>query len=156
LPSTKLYSIAVSNEDDPYLAQWLEDLARHAETGEILNVANGGREPPKTPSDRRLPAIALRYLLANPNDNVSPRGLRLRGGYIVGDLVLSHVKFPSPFHLIDCELDEPCDFSDAELAELDLSGTRLSRLNLNRTVINGRVVLEAGFAATAGVTAEGV
>jgi hypothetical protein len=37
--------MAGSNEDDPSIAQWLEDLARHAETGDILDLVNREHGP---------------------------------------------------------------------------------------------------------------
>jgi hypothetical protein len=131
-------SVTQSGSDERSIAQWVERLTTHTQKGETLDLAQ--TELAGSLEKRSLPALALRQVLTDPDHKVDPRGLRLRVAHIVGALDLRHLKFPHPLHLIDCHLEEVCDLSDAEIAELDMGGSRLPHLILDRAAVSGLVI----------------
>ncbi|MDP9072487.1 MAG: hypothetical protein M3N68_14625 [Actinomycetota bacterium] len=71
-------------------------------------------------------AAVLAELCLNRDPDAQPRGVRLRGLTISGDLDLEAMRAPFPIILIDCRL---------ELSQFLLTGARLARLDLRGSTI---------------------
>lgn len=80
-----------------------------------------------------------------------PRGVRLRGARITGQLDLEAVSVVCPLSLQDCYLDEAINLIDAQVPALRLHGCLIPQLLGNRLETRGNVEFCAGFKATAGV-----
>ncbi|WP_139186582.1 hypothetical protein [Actinopolyspora saharensis] len=143
----------------------LEDrLSQSARTGELLDVSDE--------TDRGITATAIRQLLFGSDaENIDPRGVRLQGAHITGELDLTDVRAAAPLMLHQCEFDKGIKATRAHLPHLDLSrsrfpyldaddlvcehdirlqGVRCERLSLVDTNITGDLNLNSAELATAG------
>ncbi|SFE56218.1 hypothetical protein SAMN04487819_116138, partial [Actinopolyspora alba] len=104
-------------------ASSLEDrLANAARTGELLDVSDK--------IDRRIPAIAIRKLLFGSDaESIDPRGVRLQGAYITGELDLIDVRTAVPLTLHQCEFEKGIKAMRAHFPHLDLSRSRFPHLD---------------------------
>nr|WP_218680874.1 hypothetical protein [Rhodococcus qingshengii] len=89
------------------------------------------------PADRCIPASALRTVLLGDHTGFDPRGLRIAGARITGDVDLAHITFDYPLHMIRCRIDRPIVFDAAKLAELDLTASHIRKLSLDGATIAG-------------------
>ncbi|NYH79247.1 hypothetical protein FHR84_002581 [Actinopolyspora biskrensis] len=97
-------------------------LVEAARVGELLDVSEE--------SDRKVPAAAIRALLFGLDaDELDPRGVRLRGAHVTGQLELTDVRAAVPLVLSRCEFDEGVAAVRAQLPHLDLSGSRFPHLD---------------------------
>jgi hypothetical protein len=101
------------------LQQWIDRLSQAARSGEIVDLAGAGPVDPAQPESwapgRCVPAAALRHVLTSAALTVDPRGLRIRGAYVCGEVDLAHVAFAYPLHLIRCAITAAIDFRGAAL-----------------------------------------
>ncbi|MHA6802736.1 hypothetical protein [Salinifilum ghardaiensis] len=80
-------------------------------------------------------AAAIRNLLCGKDSaEVDPRGVRLRGARVIGDLDLTDVRAEAPLVLHECEHDEEITLDRAHLPHLDLGGSRFLRLSADGLV----------------------
>ncbi|MCK8673930.1 hypothetical protein M1M07_22825 [Rhodococcus sp. HM1] len=144
-----LFMSAAAEPDD--IASWVERLSRKAECGELLDLAEGfvfgsdARDPDRAEgwgTDRQIPAAALRAVLINRDLVVDPRGLRINGARITGPVDLKHVQFDRPLHLTTCRIDHYIVLTDSTLKELDLTGSRLTTLSLDRATVTGGLLAD--------------
>lgn len=93
--------------------------------GEVATFAGGGEKP-------RIAAALLHELaLAAP-----PRGIRVRGAAIVGDLDFACASLPA-LVLEDCDLEGRLDAAGAHLGALSLDRSRLGEVALRGAAIDG-------------------
>ncbi|WP_438387200.1 hypothetical protein [Actinopolyspora saharensis] len=106
----------------------LEDrLANAGRAGELLDLSEE--------TDREIPATAIRHLLFGSDaENIDPRGVRLQGAHITGQLDLTDVRAVIPLTLHQCEFDEGIKASRAHIPHLDLSGSRFPHLDADDLV----------------------
>lgn len=96
-------------------------LIESAQSGVLLHLSTDQA------SDVR--AVVIRDLLRGKyTDQPDPRGVRLRGARILGELDLADVRTEIPLTLQDCSHDEPLSLTRAHLPHLDLSGSTFPAL----------------------------
>ncbi|SDP64273.1 hypothetical protein SAMN04487905_106218, partial [Actinopolyspora xinjiangensis] len=97
-------------------------LVEAARAGEPLDVSDE--------TDREIPATAIRALLFGLDaEELDPRGVRLRGAHVTGQLDLTDVRAAVPLVLTRCEFDEGITATRAHLPHLDLSESRFPHLD---------------------------
>ncbi|NHD16405.1 MULTISPECIES: hypothetical protein [unclassified Actinopolyspora] len=112
-------------------------LANAARAGELLDVSDE--------TEREIPATAIRKLLFGSDaENIDPRGVRLQGAHITGELDLTDVRAAAPLMLHQCEFDESIEATRAHLPHLDLSGSRFPALDADDLVCEHDVRLRGG------------
>ncbi len=117
----------------------LTALTAAAEAGSLLDL---------TGADRPIPADAVRALCRLPADRLDPRGLRVCGAVVDGQLDLRNVSLAVPL------LFERCEFSDPPLLELaTLPALSLRECRLPGLLANGLTV--AGDLDLSGAVVEG-
>ncbi|MCT7293898.1 hypothetical protein NVV99_23620 [Rhodococcus sp. PAE-6] len=94
------------------------------------------------PADRSIPAQAIREVLTGDHTEFDPRGLRIVGARITGDVDFAHITFDHPLHLLRCRIDRPMNLSNVRLRELKLSGSRFRSLDLDEASITGSLVAD--------------
>lgn len=96
-------------------------LIENAQSGVMLNIS--------AEQARDVRAVVIRDLLRGSyTDDPDPRGVRLRGARIIGELDLADVRTEAPLTLQDCSHDEPINLTRAHLPHLDLSGSTFPAL----------------------------
>src|SRR4051812_48915511 len=96
-----------------------QDMIRAAEAGEIIHLSRR--------SDNVLRAKVIREVLRS--NSVDPRGIRVRGARITGDLDLADLQISASLELDDSVFDEPPFICNAELPSLTFDGSTLPGLN---------------------------
>ncbi|KAA2258756.1 hypothetical protein F0L68_23280 [Solihabitans fulvus] len=81
--------------------------------------------------------------------NLDPRGLRIQGARVVGQLDLDGMDCPVGIGFYDCLFDEPMSMRHAYLPWLGMGGTHLPELSAELVRVEGNVRLVDGFTATA-------
>jgi hypothetical protein len=102
---------------------WVVLLSKAAESGSFLDLAPSESDPTRSsdwPRERWIPAEAVRTVLTRHDLNVDPRGVRVRGARIIGELDLSHVSFAHPLQFYDCVFDSDCNFNWLSVKDLAL------------------------------------
>ena len=99
--------------------------------------------------DREIRAELIRWLCtdAEATKEVDPRGVRVYGARISGELNLSYVTVPFPLFLYRCRLTADSYLQYVRLPSLHLAGTVTKSLNLDSADIKGDAFLASGFAA---------
>ncbi|MFF1946627.1 hypothetical protein ACFVWF_31335 [Rhodococcus qingshengii] len=125
-------------------AMWVNRLIDAAKGGWIVDLRFGAptqQYNPATadqwPTDRRIPANAIRTVLLGDHTGFDPRGLRIAGARITGDVDLAHITFDYPLHMVRCRIDRPIDFDAAKLRELDLTASHIRSLSLDGATVAG-------------------
>jgi hypothetical protein len=104
-------------------------------------------------TDREIRADVIRdILLGRAGRPPDPRGLRLRGARIVGQLDLDGVCTTIWFSLHDCDVAAPIRLRGAELPLLDLNGCRIAGLDAENVRVGTVVLLRDGFASAGQVS----
>ena len=88
----------------------------------LVDAARGGD---KLVCDKPIRAELIRELLLGWRGALDPRGVRLHGARVVGALELEYVTAAAGLDLIDCDVEEPVDLSQATLPRLVLTRSRL-------------------------------
>ncbi|WP_143268721.1 hypothetical protein [Amycolatopsis vastitatis] len=93
-----------------------------------------------------MPArVIRRVLLAATAGQADPRGLRIRGARITGQLDLTHAYPAIGLGLIDCAFDQGIELQDAHLPWLSLTGSHVPQLIADRMQTDGVLKLDSGF-----------
>lgn len=99
--------------------EWVSRLRDAARTGVLLDLAPGETVDPSEastwPSERIIPAAALRKVLTDADMQVDPRGLQVRAGLFLECLDIENLKFPHRLQLAFCAFNAGVN---AELAQL--------------------------------------
>ncbi len=112
---------------------------------------------------RAIRAEVLRWLCVNKEaaEQITPRGIRIAGIRIDGDLDLSNAKLIFPFFATRCAFGGKINFDGAHTRSLDFSGCLVTELMAKGAEIEGSVALANGFTTNgelnfAGATIAGV
>ncbi len=91
----------------------------------------------------RVPIRAelVRELLLGRRGELDPRGVRLHGARVVGALELDYVTAVVGLDLVDCDIEEPVDLTQAALPRLVLTMSRLAGLQAAGVRITGDLLL---------------
>ncbi|MFL6121937.1 hypothetical protein [Actinophytocola sp.] len=105
----------------------------------LVDAARAGRVlTPAAPVRAEL----VRELLLGRHGELDPRGVRLHEARVVGPLELDYVTTTAGLDLVDCDLEEPLDVSNAVLPRLVLSGSRLTGIRGTSLRITGDARLD--------------
>jgi hypothetical protein len=85
------------------------------------------------------------------SSDASPRGVKLRGARIRGQLDLAATSLIRPLFLENCYLDEAINVCDAQIPALLLHGCQVPKILGNRLDARGRVEFCNGFTAHGGI-----
>jgi hypothetical protein len=131
-----------------------EELLQKAPTGQMIGQMV---LPDEEDASYRVRADLLHALLLGEIDDVPlhPKGVRLRGAWIDGDLASEGCEFSRPVKLFTCRFSGEVVFLDAHVPALYLSGSDVANLILHRLRSDGDVHLRQGFRAQAGVNLGG-
>jgi hypothetical protein len=131
-----------------------EELLQKAPTGQMIGQMV---LPDEEDASYRVRADLLHALLLGEIDDVPlhPKGARLRGAWIDGDLNFEGCEFSRPVKLFTCRFSGEVVFLDAHVQALYLSGSDVANLILHRLRSDGDVHLRQGFRAQAGVNLGG-
>ena len=131
-----------------------EELLQRAPTGQMIGQMV---LPDEEDASYRVRADLLHALLLGEIDDVPlhPKGVRLRGAWIDGDLASEGCEFSRPVKLFTCRFSGEVVFLDAHVPSLHLSGSDVANLILHRLRSDGDVHLRQGFRAQAGVNLGG-
>jgi hypothetical protein len=128
-----------------------------AQRGDLLDLTEGrgfdGRAAETVWSSEREVSAADLLEALTTTTGVHPRGVRIRGARIVGDLAWEWQRLKVPLELIDCWLEEPVHLDQAQVVGLTLQRCRIpgftaeqltssGSLRLGRTVFDGSVLLK--------------
>ncbi|HEX6354920.1 hypothetical protein [Actinophytocola sp.] len=117
----------------------LDDLTDHESA--LTDAACGGTE--LVCADRvPIRAALIRELLLGRRGELDPRGVRLRGARVVGALELDYVTAKVGLDLVDCDIEEPVDLTQAALPRLVLVRSRLAGLRAAGVRISGDLLLD--------------
>jgi hypothetical protein len=119
----------------------LEDPTRSSEWGEVQKVRAAFLAELLTGD--RVPASGL------------PRGVKLRGARITGQLDLAARKLICPLFLRECAFDEAIDLAEAEASSIRLPGCRVPGLSADQLRTTGNVELNEGCTVSGEVRLEG-
>jgi hypothetical protein len=131
-----------------------EELLQKAPTGQMIGQMV---LPDEEDASNRVRADLLHALLLGEIDDVPlhPKGARLRGAWIDGDLDFEGCEFSRPVKLFTCRFSGEVVFLDAHVPSSYLSGSDVANLILHRLRSDGDVHLRQGFRAQAGVNLGG-
>jgi hypothetical protein len=118
-------------------------LLSNSSIGNFTVLGDGSR--PDGPSiERTIRASILRYLVAGgcQEHRVHERGVALGGAWIEGDLDLRYIKALGALNLTRCTFGSLFDARQAQFPFLQLKGSRVQDLILERIVVGGNVVLD--------------
>lgn len=112
------------------------------------------KHTPEELADNDTPACTvrgafLRELMLGRHGEPDPRGIRLRGARISGELDLSYINTTTGLFLVSCYLDQEIQLRDTHLPRLVLRWTAIPTLFGDGLHMDGSVFLDKGFTATA-------
>lgn len=90
---------------------------------------------------RQVRAALIRELLMGRRSDLDPRGVRIRRVRVVGQLDLDHVTTVTGLVLVECALGDGVTCAQAQLPNLSLSGSHLSRLDAENMRTDGNMDL---------------
>jgi hypothetical protein len=93
-------------------------------------------------------ALLAELLLTAPEESRRPRGLRLTGARIVGELNLEATELACPLLLQGCWFAEPVILAEAQAPAVRLPGCHLPGLSAQQLTTRGNLELNDGFTAT--------
>jgi len=121
-----------------------------------------GSLPADETDDNRIRAELLRHLLLTQNGDLvlHPKGLRLRGAFIVGHLDLQGCDIGRDISLTNCRIKNPITLVNARLRGFYISGSRICGISADNADFAGSVFLRAqsyvsGEISLAGATIKG-
>jgi hypothetical protein len=95
-------------------------------------------------------AELVRELLLGRHGELDPRGVRLHEARVVGKLELDYVTTAVGLDLVDCDVEEPLDVSNAVLPRLVLSRSRLAGIQATSLRVTGDALLDGIVVTGAG------
>ena len=103
----------------------------------------------KWPPSRNVRADLIRWLLVDGNarQHIDPRGIRVYGARVTGQLDLSFTDTFVPLLLVHCRFEQPVDFSFAKMRALSLEGSWTAGIKGDGLRIEGPLFLNHGFRA---------
>lgn len=119
----------------------------------LIEAVKGGEELRCSDSDvagaldegSAAPAIraaVIRELLLDRDRQLDPRGVRIRGASITGDLNLDHMSVSYGLSLVNCEISGEIRAEYAKIGGIDLSGSRFTSIHADGLRVDGDMVLE--------------
>jgi hypothetical protein len=107
--------------------------------------------------DREIRADLIRWLCVNQEASrrVDPRGVRVYGARITGELDLSSANVPFPLRLVRCRLVSKCHLQNVRIRALQLDGTVAGSLTADGAEVDGDCLLSRGFSANGEVRLPG-
>lgn len=115
----------------------------------MIAAAMAGEPVTCTDTGRGVRAEVVRDLLVGRHGEVDPRGLRLEGAVVTGQLDLDGVHCAVPVRLIRCRFDEPVLARGAQLSLLSLAGSQVPGLYAGGVRLVDSLYLNDGFTAAA-------
>ena len=117
----------------------VDDFAAGGTSADPSDSSNDPTGADKWPRDRSVRAELIRWMCVDPRAValIDPRGIRLTGARIEGKLDLSHVRIPFGIALVRCSIPEILDLTSADVATLDLNGSRTNRINAEQLHVRG-------------------
>lgn len=97
------------------------ELAAACRAGGVLDGRDAGER-------RAVPAAVLRRCCHELRDQVDPRGVRLAGAVVTGQLDLAGLDVPFPVSFDDCDFEQALVVEGSELFGLSVTGSRLPGL----------------------------
>lgn len=88
-----------------------------------------------------ISAHLIRELLLGCHGVLDPRGVRVRGAWIAGELDLAHVTSTANLELVDCLFTGAIIVTSADLPRLNLSGSRVGPLRADGAWIRGDLIV---------------
>ena len=129
-----------------------EEAARRSDLV-LFNIAARPEQGDQTAPTIRAELIRFLARGGNADHPVDPRGVRLQGARITGELNLQGCHLPADLGLWACEIEEAVQLRGTNLQTLNLDGSRISgvdnsgSLNADRLTAKGGVFLRNGFEA---------
>jgi hypothetical protein len=129
---------------------------RAVQSGELVDLRSGDQEMDRPErgaewdAGRTVRAEVLSRLLVGGADvpTAAPKGVRLRGARISGQLDLGMATVRCPLALFDCLIDEVAILDEVNAPAVRLGGSHLPGLQARQLVIRGDLGLDLGFTAT--------
>ncbi|MGW1563778.1 hypothetical protein ACWCQ1_46040 [Streptomyces sp. NPDC002144] len=119
------------------------DLIKSAKSGSILDMRPKKRFAARHRGLKNVSASCIRSLLLGRSGGIlDPRGVRLRGARIIGQLDLSDVRFELPLHLMDCHFDEFVILERASMSSLSFRGSNMPGLRADGLRVNSDFSLD--------------
>lgn len=89
----------------------------------------------------------VRFLALGGDDDaaVHENGIQIEGAHIEGPLDLGNTQKVAPLSLTECLFDHELTFTNAELAEVTLTGSHVPAVNGNSMKVRGSVAFDEGF-----------
>ncbi|MEU9485917.1 hypothetical protein AB0D83_20015 [Streptomyces decoyicus] len=116
-----------------------DQLVKAAEEGLVLDLTRSTRPRRRL---RKVPARHLRdLLLGRTGGSLDPRGIRLVGARIIGQLDLTDVSSTVPLWLEHCQFDESVVLDRAQLSFLSLRGSAVPALQAERLRLSHSLAL---------------
>jgi hypothetical protein len=117
----------------------VDDFAAGGTSAVPSDSSNDPTGADKWPRDRSVRAELIRWMCVDPRAValIDPRGIRLTGARIESKLDLSHVRIPFGIALVRCSIPEILDLTSADVATLDLNGSRTDRINAEQLHVRG-------------------
>lgn len=150
------------DDDDPKLTPQEEWLVRCAEKGEWWGFKNDPADPVAADfwdESRVLRASVIRALAAGtiwPTHlapwRLSPKGIRIFGAWIVGELDLNGACIPSALGLHCCAFDGTPNLDEARTQTVSFHGSHVPGLRAQGAKFDGAFWLREGFSSTGGVS----
>ena len=138
-------------------------LLREAHKGEFAvcgpnaDVLDPRNDPRKAENDwgedRTIRANLLRWICINrqAKELVDPKGIQIYGAKILDTLDLSSIAVPFPFFVACSRMMAAFNLIDADMAGINLEGTRVHSIIADGVKVKGNVFLRSGFHAISGV-----
>jgi hypothetical protein len=138
-------------------------LWRAAQTGDVVDLRSGDPELDRPArgwewdAGRTVRAAVLSRLLVGGADvpPAAPKGVRLQGALISGQLDLELATLRCLLALLDCLIEEVVILDEANAPTVRLAGSHLPGLQARQLVTRGDLRLDAGFTAAGGVVLAG-
>lgn len=140
------------------LTELERELVRTARRGSVLDchgLPMGELAATDNPG-RRIRAELIRELLLGRRGELDPRGVRVSGVRVTGELDLGHVHARAALEVTGSVFDKRCDLRHACLPRLVLRGSHLVELQADGLQVDGGVHLDHGFRVTSTVRLVGV
>jgi len=130
-----------------------------AAKGEILDFGHSPadvRDMSQWGAERVIRAEWIYALcVSSGSDDVSAKGVRIRGARIVGSLNLESATLRYPLVIRDSLLEQVAVLTDARLRLLNLKNSRIPGLDGDRLVVDGPLFFQDGFMATGEIRLRG-